>query len=123
MMNLRGKKPNALKYEKKNNNESYTDLAKSGFYYSTKWRKVRKYILDKEPLCRRCLDVGKIKPADMVDHIIPISFSSSEELKFGEDNLQPLCFTCHRIVTNEDRGKNSAKNKARGKDLMKELSE
>lgn len=40
-----------------------------------------------EPLCRICRD----RPADSVDHIIPLSAGGTHDLR----NLRPLCEGCH----------------------------
>jgi len=121
MKRLRGKKPSKMAWEKEKISKGFTDLSKSGFYYSTRWINVRKYVLDNEPLCRRCLENDVTKVATVVDHITPICQSSSDELKFGLENLRPLCFKCHTIITNQNRGKGSAANRVRGKALMKDL--
>ena len=53
-------------------------------------------MLDSEPLCRHCYKMGLIRPADVVDHILPRGTpGSTEELS----NLRPLCFSCHNRVT------------------------
>ena len=58
-------------------------------YHTPKWRKLRRHILRREPLCRMC----KIRKAVMVDHIMSIADGGDEWLN---DNLQPLCDKCHR---------------------------
>jgi 5-methylcytosine-specific restriction protein A len=114
---IKPQKSKKMKWEN-TNSKGYTELSRLGFYSSSRWIKTRKYIIEKEPLCRECLKKGKVKPAQMVDHIIPISEDSSYELKFGEDNLRPLCYSCHRIITNIDNSKNSELNLKKGRDLM-----
>lgn len=65
----------------------------------TTWRKLRKYVLDREPLCRECGKAGKTTQATDVDHIDGDSFNN--EIK----NLQPLCRGCHsRKTVTEDGG-------------------
>jgi len=48
-------------------------------------------MLNSEPLCRMCRDIGKTTLASCVDHIIPIRDGGTD----ARDNLQSLCATCH----------------------------
>lgn len=122
MSNLKGKSPDKMSWEKKSD-KGYTHLSQLGFYATTRWKKVRKYVLTQEPLCRECLFGNKVRPATIVDHIVPISEESSDELKFGLDNLQPICDYHHRVKTNNDKrlGK-SSQDRLRGRQLMDFLS-
>lgn len=120
MTKLKGDKPIRMPWEKQTD-KGYTELSRAGFYSTARWRKNRNYIITKEPLCRRCLTNGKIALAVLVDHIIPIDDNSSDELKFGEENLQPLCQKCHRKKTIEDNRKGGVVGVRRGKDLMNDL--
>lgn len=63
--------------------------------YGHKWRKARKVFLDKEEnaLCRYCVNEGRTKEANVVDHIIP--HKGCEILFWDETNWQPLCVNCH----------------------------
>lgn len=121
MERLRGEKPKRMSWEKKQD-KGRTKLSQSGFYSQRRWIKVRDYVITNEPLCRRCLsEFGKRKPAQMVDHIEPINDKSSNELKYGVENLRSLCFSCHNIVTRIDNSKHSEANLKRGRDLMRDL--
>ena len=53
-------------------------------------------ILDENPLCVHCLDNDMVKPADVVDHIVPIKKGGAE---LDEANLQGLCHQCHNRKT------------------------
>ena len=69
--------------------------------YGTRWQRIRKAILLAEPLCRACAAKGEIKPAEHVDHIIPLAQGGTHEAR----NLQPLCHACHsRKTVMEDGG-------------------
>lgn len=72
------------------------DQQSDKFYHSTAWKKVREIVLKSEPMCRMC----KIKPATIVDHIIPIRKGGE---KLNLENLQPLCHQCHNIKTAAER--------------------
>lgn len=65
--------------------------------YGAAWRKVRRVVLDDEPLCRFCYDKGLIVKADEVDHIDGDSFNNDR------DNLRPLCRPCHLLRTARDQ--------------------
>lgn len=53
--------------------------------------KERAEILAGEPFCRSCRKKGKNVAADVVDHIVPISWGGSDD----RGNKQPLCIPCH----------------------------
>jgi 5-methylcytosine-specific restriction endonuclease McrA len=76
-------------------------------------------VFAREPLCRECLKENKVKVAFAIDHIESISESSSEELKYGISNLQPLCYFHHRQKTSDDyHEKLRAEKKLKGKLLQ-----
>ncbi|MGK2927932.1 MAG: HNH endonuclease signature motif containing protein [Lysobacterales bacterium] len=57
------------------------------------WRKLRAYVLAREPLCRECRKEGRTTPATVVDHIDGDSFNNATT------NLQPLCAKHHGRLT------------------------
>ena len=58
--------------------------------YSTKaWRELRHNQLLIEPLCAMCKQDGFIKPAEVVDHVIP--HKGNIDLFYDNKNLQSLC--------------------------------
>ena len=62
------------------------------------WRRIRKWVLDREPLCRHCRQKGRTNPATEVDHIDGDSFNNDR------GNLAPLCKPCHTRKTNAENG-------------------
>jgi len=62
--------------------------------YDRRWQALRMMVLRREPLCRRCQ-----KPAQDVDHILPMSKGGA---RLDQANLQPLCRSCHRAKHAED---------------------
>jgi 5-methylcytosine-specific restriction protein A len=68
--------------------------------YGSKWRKLRDYVLKREPLCRICLKNGRTEPAREVDHIKPKSAGGTDD----QANLQGLCHQCHSRKTAEEDG-------------------
>jgi 5-methylcytosine-specific restriction enzyme A len=72
------------------------------FYKSKAWEKCRKVVLQRDNyLCRKCLEQGRIAPADMVHHIEELT--DNPELALNEDNLISLCNTCHNKEHPEKR--------------------
>jgi len=59
--------------------------------YTAQWNKIRKMILSREPLCRRCAREGKTTAAVIVHHIIPKDQGGRDSF----DNLEPLCIQHH----------------------------
>lgn len=92
-------KPNA---KPKKRRENRLDATQRG--YNARWRKRRKYFLQTpgNQLCVMCLKQGRIEAATDVDHIIPHR-GLDDPLFHDEDNLQPLCGTCHKRKTGKER--------------------
>jgi len=65
--------------------------------YGAQHRKWRELILNRDPLCVRCLP--RIVPATVADHIIPIRDGGE---RFALSNGQGLCARCHAQKTAED---------------------
>lgn len=60
----------------------------------------RRRLLEREPLCRMCLSKGTVRQAVVADHIVALVNGGSDT----EDNLQPLCQSCHDEKTRRDLG-------------------
>ncbi|MGE6739661.1 HNH endonuclease [Allorhizobium pseudoryzae] len=72
-------------------------------YNTTAWRKLRAAKLKASPLCQHCKERGLLKPANAVDHNIPIA-KGGEPFPALED-LTSLCEPCHNEKTaSHDRG-------------------
>lgn len=61
-------------------------------YNTRRWKLRRKQQLESKPLCAFCMDMGKIIPASVADHVI--AHKGDEDL-FFEGELQSLCKHCH----------------------------
>ena len=48
-------------------------------------------------LCQDCLDIGITEVARVVDHVIELK--DNWDLRLDDDNLRPLCQTCHNRKT------------------------
>jgi 5-methylcytosine-specific restriction protein A len=55
-------------------------------------------ILNRDPLCTRCLQSGRVTPSTTVDHIVPKSLGGEDT----EDNLRGLCRRCHEVKTSRE---------------------
>lgn len=64
----------------------------ANWYSDRKWRAKRAAQLHREPLCRYCHELGRVKLADVADHIEP---HRGDKHKFFYGALQSLCGTCH----------------------------
>ena len=64
--------------------------------YNRRWSKERGRFLQDNPLCAYCMEQGKIKPANVVDHIVP--HKGDMDLFWDKANWQPLCKRCHDSV-------------------------
>lgn len=67
--------------------------AQAGYGY--RWRKLRKWFLKREPLCRECLKLDKVVTATDLDHIVSKYDGGTDDPL----NLQPLCKSCHSRKT------------------------
>lgn len=61
--------------------------------YDRAWRRLASAVLARHPLCARCAGLGRVRPADLVDHVEPVR--ARPDLRLDAENLQPLCAPCH----------------------------
>ncbi len=64
--------------------------------YGAAWRRLRKRILARDPVCRGCFVAGSTD----VDHVVPRSQGGSDH----PSNLQGLCRSCHSSKTAREDG-------------------
>ena len=62
------------------------------FYQSKQWRATRNSFIKQNPLCVFCLKKDMLTPANVVDHIKPITEGGAE---LDINNLQSLCTMHH----------------------------
>ena len=80
------------------------EYAKGSFveprYNTTQWRNLRQIVLQGDPLCKMCEANGYTTLAQMVDHIKPVRLGGEF---WNQDNLQPLCNSCHASKSAKER--------------------
>ena len=74
--------------------------AELGFYQSAQWRAVRAAFLRQQPLCCACEVRGRVVPAVVVDHVVPIKQGGA---RFDPENLQALCVSDHNAKSAKER--------------------
>lgn len=67
-------------------------------YNTSRWQKLRALKLSRSPICEICCIYGKPKPANAVDHIVPISAGGAPFPPL--DELRSMCVSCHNYKTN-----------------------
>ena len=68
------------------------------FYKTAAWVSVRNaYIQKAGGLCERCLEMGMIRPGEIVHHKIKLTEENIKDpaVALNMDNLQLLCRDCH----------------------------
>lgn len=63
--------------------------------YGARWQKLRRMILNRDPICRLC---GRADSTD-VDHVVPKSQGGDD----SDANLQGVCDDCHQAKTVRER--------------------
>ena len=69
------------------------------FYNSKRWRSLRRYYIQMNPLCEECLRFDYTTPGECVDHIIPMRDGGKMT---SLDNLQTLCNSCHATKSGKE---------------------
>ena len=80
---------------------------------SAKWRELRAWKLQQNPLCELCQAEGFIRSAVDIHHIVPVESAKPREemarMCFDPSNLQALCIPCH-IRVHKEMGKGTKVN-------------
>ena len=67
--------------------------------YDSRWEKVRRIFLMRNPLCYDCMIKGRFTPANEVHHVKKVR--EHPELRLTIDNLIALCKSCHSKRTSK----------------------
>lgn len=65
------------------------------------WRSLSRRFLVDNPICARCQRSGRPRPANLVDHILPVRYYPDKS--FDTSNLQSLCKPCHSTKSGHER--------------------
>jgi len=74
--------------------------AKQG--YDSVWQLLRLTYLQQHPTCQDCLQAGKVEPAVLVHHIVPIKDGGA---RLDPSNLRALCQRHHEAIHGKERWK------------------
>ena len=69
-------------------------------YYTAAWARLRAAKLAEKPLCEPCGAQGRLTPASVVDHRVPITLGGPAFPSL--DGLASMCPSCHSVKTNRD---------------------
>ena len=71
-------------------------------YSTRRWTdRIRPAKLRRNPLCEACLQMGKVEPANVVDHIVPICAGGDPFPPL--DELASLCASCHNVKSRAEQ--------------------
>lgn len=74
-------------------------------YDSEQWRRVSRAFLASNPVCAACQRQGRMTPAAIVDHVLPVRWYPGRA--WDEANFQALCtrrpYSCHQRKTGWER--------------------
>jgi len=89
---------------------------------SKRWKQLRKWKLEQNPLCELCEREGKVVSAIDVHHITPVesgrTVEEMEQLCFNANNLQALCISCHVKVHREARANKRRSHETRERERL-----
>ena len=69
-------------------------------YHTFRWTRLSRAFRQSHPLCAECARNGRLKAAEVVDHIVPYPVCRDF---FDEGNLQSLCSDCNIAKGNRDK--------------------
>lgn len=77
-------------------------------YQTPQWRALRKFILDRDPYCKRCDGRGIVTPSTVANHIT----KARDDLTrfFDPNNLEGVCKPCHDSDIQSEERRNSVNN-------------
>lgn len=69
-------------------------------YHTKLWQRTRMLVLRRDPSCVLCLQLGKVTPATVADHIVPVRMRDQNDDRFYDiDTIRGLCTWCHARVS------------------------
>lgn len=87
---------------------------------SRRWRDLRAWKLEHNPLCELCAAEGYVVAAVDIHHITPVESAHTdkemEALCFAPGNLQALCIPCHKAIHQQLRSQTKEAHQQRAAD-------
>ena len=69
-------------------------------YHTKQWQRTRKLVLLRDAVCVLCERLGKLTPATVADHVIPVRMRDREDDRFYDiETIRGLCTCCHARVS------------------------
>jgi 5-methylcytosine-specific restriction protein A len=69
--------------------------------YGAAWRRIRDRYIKEHPLCELCKKEGRLVPAEIVYHVLPLSEGGTNDTR----NLMSLCESHHSSIHLSERNK------------------
>lgn len=92
--------PDKKQVPKPARSQSWSSVSNGDVYHSTRWRKLRARILERDPLCVECKKNKRLSESIVADHIVPINMGGDP---WDEENLQGLCTMHHNAKSGRER--------------------
>ncbi len=76
--------------------------------HTSRWLRLRRDTLTRQPLCQRCEAEGRLTPSAEVHHVRPVeealTLADKARLMYDPRNLRALCHDCH-VRTHAEAGR------------------
>lgn len=66
----------------------------SSFYQTPEWRATSKAVLNRDAICKWCINLGKLTVATQADHVIPLH-RLTDIHPLDQDNIVGSCVSCN----------------------------
>jgi 5-methylcytosine-specific restriction protein A len=69
-------------------------------YHTQQWQRTRRLVIQRDPACVLCLQLGRITETSVADHVIPVRMRDGQDDHFYDiDTIRGLCKKCHARVS------------------------
>jgi len=103
-------RPPSLKQKPRAKSWATTRKSRQQRGYGRAHELMRAQVLKEEPLCRPCLDAGRVTPSTIADHKIPKAEGGTDD----RENYQGICDPCHQVKTAEEASRARARSRTPG---------
>ena len=106
------------------------DMSKDATYnrliHTSRWLSLRRWKLERQPLCETCMEEDRLTPATEVHHVVPaetaMTSAEMEGLMYDPHNLRSLCHACHIRAHMELGSRRRGMSKRRTADRLKRFA-